>query len=122
MTCREGDEDWEDSARCAADVLRTLAAEGLAREDDVRAVHVERVADTYPIYALGYHGELRRALGELSRWSNLLVAGRCGRFWYNNMDHSIGHGLAVARGIADGRPLSRVEISDREFWARGRAA
>ena len=36
-------------------------------------------------------------------YSNLLLAGRCGRFWYNNMDHSIGQGLTMADKILQRR-------------------
>jgi protoporphyrinogen oxidase len=119
VMCRDGDERWEAPSRCAEDVLRELGRQGLVRDSDIEAVHVERVADTYPVYRLGYREQLRRALEEVGRWANLVVAGRSGRFWYNNMDHSIGHGLAIARQLAGNGRLGGLEIGDREFWNRG---
>src|SRR6266545_350643 len=102
-----------------AGVIDDLVAAGaLARGGDVGEVHLERVADTYPVYTIGHREELRRALRDVSRWENLLVAGRCGRFWYNNMDHSIAQGLAIAREIQAGRALSDVDVGEREFWTQ----
>jgi hypothetical protein len=61
--------------------------------------------------------ELTRNLRELGHYSNLLLAGRCGRFWYNNMDHSIGQGLTMADKILRGEVLAEIDTADREFWA-----
>jgi hypothetical protein len=61
--------------------------------------------------------ELTRNLRELGQYSNLLLAGRCGRFWYNNMDHSIGQGLTMADKIIRGEVLAEIDSADREFWA-----
>ncbi len=80
-------------------------------------MHIERVPFTYPIYKLNYMQELTRNLRELGRYSNLLLAGRCGRFWYNNMDHSIGQGLTMADKIVRGEVLAEIDSADREFWA-----
>jgi len=84
---------------------------------DVERVHVERVPFTYPIYKLNYLRELTRNLRELGQFSNLLLAGRCGRFWYNNMDHSIGQGLTMADKVLRGEVLAEIDTADREFWA-----
>ena len=61
--------------------------------------------------------ELTRNLRDLSQYSNLLLSGRCGRFWYNNMDHSIGQGLTMADKILRGEVLAEIDSADREFWA-----
>jgi hypothetical protein len=85
----------------------------------VQGVHIERVPFTYPIYKLNYFGELTRNLRELATFKNMLLAGRSGRFWYNNMDHSIGQGLTMSDKILKGQMLSAIDTSDREFWAAG---
>jgi hypothetical protein len=71
---------------------------------------------TYPIYKLNYLGELARNLRALAAFRNLLPAGRCGRFWYNNMDHSIGQGLSMADKFLRGEVFSEIDTADREFW------
>jgi protoporphyrinogen oxidase len=118
LTCREGDERWQNpdrhTATIVADLERTGAIDGAA---DIERVHIERVPFTYPIYKLNYLGELQRNLRALGRYSNLLLAGRCGRFWYNNMDHSIGQGLTMADKIMRGEILNEIDSADREFWA-----
>lgn len=119
FTCREGDERWQNADKYTqaiiADLVRTKTIDSTS---DVERVHIERVPFTYPIYKLNYLTELKRNLHELSRYSNLLLAGRCGRFWYNNMDHSIGQGLTMSDKILRGDILSQIDDSaEREFWA-----
>jgi protoporphyrinogen oxidase len=118
VTCRQGDDTWSHpetlTDRVVADLVRT---ETIARKDVVGTVHIERMPQTYPIYALRYQFELTKSLRDLAQFRNLLLAGRCGRFWYNNMDHSIGQGLTMADKILRGQALAEVDSADREFWA-----
>lgn len=85
-------------------------------ERQIRQLHVEPVRNTYPIYKLNYPAELARTLRHLGRYRNLLLAGRCGRFWYNNMDHSIGQGLTMAEQVLRGRQLADVDEGERAYW------
>ncbi|MFB3853707.1 MAG: FAD-dependent oxidoreductase [Vicinamibacterales bacterium] len=117
LTCREGDERWRDPGRYVDAIASDLARTGtIDSRDDIEDVHVEPVANTYPVYKLNYLQELTRNLKGLGRYRNLLLAGRCGRFWYNNMDHSIGQGLTVADRILRGDRLNEIDSGDREFW------
>ena len=118
LTCREGDDRWnapgQFTERIVDDLVRTNTIDSRA---DIQAVHIERVPNTYPIYKLNYLGQLTANLKALGRYRNLLLAGRCGRFWYNNMDHSIGQGLTMADKVLRGEILSQIDSGDREFWA-----
>ena len=80
MTCRQGDDRWQNPDRLVQpvtdDLVRTAMVGSAA---DIERVHVERVPFTYPIYKLNYMQELTRNLRELGQYSNLLLAGRCGR-------------------------------------------
>jgi protoporphyrinogen oxidase len=117
LTCREGDERWNDPERYVSRIVDDLVRTSMIDSaEDVERIHIERVPFTYPIYKLNYLSELTRTLKTLSAYSNLLLAGRCGRFWYNNMDHSIGQGLTMADKIARGEVLARIDSADREFW------
>ena len=118
VTCRQGDERWQAPDRLTETIVQDLVRTGMiASATDIEQVHIERVPFTYPIYKLNYLQELQRNLRELARYSNLLLAGRCGRFWYNNMDHSIGQGLTMADKVLRGEVLSEIDTADREFWA-----
>ncbi len=118
ITCREGDDRWRNPARDVDAVIADLVRTGtIESASDVLGVHIEKVPFTYPMYKLNYMGELTRNLRELARYRNLLLAGRCGRFWYNNMDHSIGQGLTMADKILRGEILGEIDTGDREFWA-----
>lgn len=123
LTCREGDDRWRDPGASTAAVIADLVRTGtIDRASDVERVHIEAVPNTYPIYTLDYLDQLARNLQALRPYSNLLLAGRSGRFWYNNMDHSIGQGLTMADKILRGALLGEIDDSaDREFWATGDA-
>jgi protoporphyrinogen oxidase len=118
LTCRQGDDRWQNPERYTQQILEDLVRTGTIDSlSHVDRVHIERVPFTYPIYKINYLGELTRNLRLLAQFSNLLLAGRCGRFWYNNMDHSIGQGLTMADKILRGEVLSEIDSADREFWA-----
>jgi len=118
VTCRQGDERWQNPDALTSAIVSDLVRTGMiAHASDVERLHIERVPFTYPIYKLNYLAELTRNLRDLGQYSNLLLAGRCGRFWYNNMDHSIGQGLTMADKILRGQVLSEIDSADREFWA-----
>jgi protoporphyrinogen oxidase len=118
LTCREGDERWQHpetyTDKILDDLVRTNMIDSRA---DVDRVHIERVPYTYPIYKLNYFGELTKNLKALAEYKNLLLAGRSGRFWYNNMDHSIGQGLTMSDKILRGAVLAEIDTADREFWS-----
>jgi protoporphyrinogen oxidase len=117
VTCREGDARWQRPDTLVepvvADMIRTGAIGGAG---DVSSVHVEPVRNTYPIYTLGYPAELARVLRALGGHPNLLLAGRCGRFWYNNADPSIGQALTMADRILRGDALAGIDEGSRDYW------
>ena len=56
---------------------------------EVIGTKIERVPWAYPIYDLGYREKLGAFEQQVADVDNLLMAGRLGKFWYNNMDHCI---------------------------------
>jgi protoporphyrinogen oxidase len=102
--CWPGDDLWRLSD---AELVELAAADlerlGFSRRDRVRAGHVSRVADAYPVYDEGYLGHLAAARGWLESVRGLLVAGRGGLHRYNNMDHSMLTGLLAAANVAGAR-------------------
>ncbi len=118
LTCRKGDERWRHPDRFTDAIVNDLVrTKTIDSRDQIMATHIEPVPETYPIYTLDYMDQLTRNLKTLGAYRNLLLAGRSGRFWYNNMDHSIGQGLTMADKILRGRALADIDDNDREFWA-----
>ena len=79
---------------------------------DVMDVHIERVRDAYPLYELRFPEKKKRVFDELDQVENLVLAGRTGLFWYNNMDHSIENGFDVVRKL-----LNEVTTTDElHYW------
>lgn len=94
------------------DLVRTGVIDSAGQVIDTR---VEPVRNTYPTYTLHYRMELTRCLRELGRYGNLLLAGRCGCFWHNNADHSIGQALTMLDRILAGEALSQIDEGRREY-------
>ncbi|MBM3750620.1 MAG: FAD-dependent oxidoreductase [Acidimicrobiia bacterium] len=123
FTCRKGDERWSHPERFTERIIDDLVrTKTIDRREDILNVHVEPVPETYPIYTLDYLAQLTRSLKALGQYRNLLLAGRSGRFWYNNMDHSIGQGLTMSDKILRGQALAEIDDNDREFWAEASEA
>ena len=106
ISCSEDASAWHDPARldCIVETF-LLHAKMLDALDDVEDYHVEHIHETYPLYVLNYPRKLRGMFAWVhDAWSNLSLIGRTGRFWYNNMDHSIEASLVTAdRFLADKR-------------------
>ncbi len=90
---------WESPGVLEQDVLRTLERVGLCRPDWIEGIRTERIPETYPIYALEYPDRRRDTLKRLERFDTLIPTGRCGSFFYNNMDDSIEMGLRAAETV-----------------------
>jgi len=83
-------EDWESR------VLEELENAGVVKRDDVRDVHRQFIPEAYPIYELHYPKVLDSVMKEFEDFPGLVLFGRTGRFWYNNMDDSIEASLDLA--------------------------
>ncbi len=100
VACREGDELYENPEKQLDRVVFDMKREGLLLADrEVQEVRYERIPWAYPIYKFNYRekmAEVEQAVGGID---NLVLAGRLGRFWYNNMDHCIEASLELAADI-----------------------
>lgn len=114
----EGDARWSHPEVLKDEIVRDLVmTETIDSPDDVIGIHIEKIPNSYPIYKLNYFEELSKNMRLLDKYKNLMLAGRCGAFWYNNMDHSIGQGLNLSRRIVAGEEFSTIKPADRQFWA-----
>lgn len=118
LTCIEGDSRWTHPELLKDEIVRDLVmTETIDSPHDVIGIHIEKISNSYPIYKLNYKEELSRNLESLNKYNNLMMAGRSGTFWYNNMDHSIGQGLKLSKRIIAGEEFSLIKPTDRQFWA-----
>lgn len=115
VTCLEGDDRWLAPGtllpRIAQDLKRTRLIPDVAC---IRNIHTEKIRKAYPRYCLDYSRSLASVKGALSRYANLVLAGRSGLFWYNNMDDSIANALTTAHGLLAPAVTSKSEaVADR---------
>ncbi len=85
-------------------VVGELETVGLVDRGRVERVHGEVVTGAYPVYRMDYPRQLATFVNRLAPFANLLCLGRCGTFWYNNMDDSIEAGLDLAEALAGPGP------------------
>ncbi len=105
FTCTADSMEWHDPEVLEDRLIAGLLKVRAAREEDILFIDWKRVPETYPVYTLDY----REKLASVSIPEGLFLTGRCGSFWYNNMDHSIAQALSFMAG---------TEYS-RDFWKRG---
>ena len=97
VSCAETDDLYRNPEKYLDRVLIDLKREGLLKTDsELMHLNIERFPWAYPIYKLGYRHDLEAFEATVAPYSNLVMAGRLGRFWYNNMDHCIEASLKLA--------------------------
>lgn len=100
VNSNENDPSWKNPETLVEQIKKDLVKVSLLdRISDIESIYVEKIADTYHIYTIDYPNALERVKGSLAKFKNLILAGRTGLFWYNNMDDCIENGLEVARNI-----------------------
>ncbi len=101
VTCREHDRCWSKPGVLIGKVIHDLQKVGFLKSPaEIGDLHIEKVANAYPVYVLDYRKRLQAVIQDLEPFRNFVLAGRSGLFWYNNMDDSIENGIAVAEKIA----------------------
>lgn len=103
LTCMKNDTLWKNPEKAIENIKKDLLKVKLINKlDDVKKIHIEKISDAYPVYRLDYVDKLNQLLGQLKKLKNLILSGRCGKFWYNNMDHSIRNAFDTANKIMKG--------------------
>jgi len=113
VTCDEEDEVWKNPSIKRSQVIDALIKVKLIdSKDEIVDIYPERLEKAYPIYKTNYRKELKKNLDNLYKIENLMMAGRTGLFWYNNMDHSIDNAFKIAENIINGKR----ELEIINFW------
>ncbi len=87
--------EYRNNPECLKDrLIDELESVNALNPSDIEFMDWRIITETYPLYDLDY----RERLASLVLPEGLHLAGRCGSFWYNNMDHSIGEALAISAG------------------------
>jgi protoporphyrinogen oxidase len=89
VTCKNDSMIWSKPYSATERLVCDLGKVKLCQREDIDYVHIEKIANAYPVYKLNYPEELENIKIKLNKFSNLTCLGRTGTFWYNNMDESI---------------------------------
>jgi protoporphyrinogen oxidase len=96
-------------------VTEDLVQLGLIGENEVEDYFTYRMKHAYPIYDIYYREHLDVIRKFLNRFENLYSFGRNALFRYNNMDHSVEMGLAVAESVIKGEKAN-LETATQKKW------
>jgi protoporphyrinogen oxidase len=118
ITCNFGDEHWNRTDKELETVVVKDLTEsiGLIKADEVLHTFSRRERYAYPIYDLSYRGHRDVLLEYVDKLVGLDTTGRQGLFKYNNMDHSIGMGLAIAENVLGRGKDHRSVASGQEYF------
>ena len=99
VSCNEESLSWKEPARLDCVLEKFLLHTKLLKSlDHVQDYHIEHIRQTYPMYVLNYPRKLKTNFDWVnSKWENMTLIGRTGRFWYNNMDNSVAAALETAK-------------------------
>jgi protoporphyrinogen oxidase len=119
--CWYGDEIWNSSPEdLLARALPFLEKSGLAEKNEVRGHYVHREKYAYPVYDLDYKRRANAVRNYFSRFKNLRLIGRSGRFRYNNIDHAMETGILAVRSILENKYYDLDEAgSEQAYFERG---
>lgn len=111
--CDEGDDFWNmTDEQCIDLAISELEKMGIARREDVRDAHRERVKKAYPAYFDTY-AQMDTLIEYLLGFDNLYCIGRNGQHRYNNMDHSM---LTAIRAAACIQAGASTQEARRAIW------
>jgi protoporphyrinogen oxidase len=97
LSCLESSREWAEAEQQIGRVSADLQAVRLIRNGgQVRGCHVERVANSYPIYRLGFRRQVEAVQARLARFANLHLVGRQAMFVHDNIDEALESAAAAA--------------------------
>ncbi|MDH3718852.1 MAG: FAD-dependent oxidoreductase [Planctomycetota bacterium] len=101
VTCVMGDDVWNDAPSARDRLLADLAAEDVVTADEIVAIHHQRSAFGYPIFALGFEQHHQRVQAFFDTITNFDSIGRQGGFCYPNMHETMQQGANVAQRLIE---------------------
>lgn len=106
VSCMAGDHLWRNPGslqdRVISDLLKVKLIDS---PDEVDACHVEKVANTYPIYRTGFRNEIEKAESHLAALHNLHRVGRQAAFLHDNIDEAVENATRLADEILEEKGL-----------------
>ncbi len=106
MSCMEGDAVWNRPEHFIDLIKKHLQdAKIISSEKIIKNIIIEKISNTYPIYEINYQQNLFDTIEYLRKWKNIVLLGRSGTFWYNNMDHSIRMALNISDDLINNREI-----------------
>lgn len=97
VTCRKGEAFWQNPETMTEQIIASMIKNGvISSKNEICGCRIEKVGGAYPVYTLDYAEKLDTSLSLLNQFTGLELLGRTGKFWYNNMDHSIEDALELS--------------------------
>lgn len=119
VTCLENDFAWNHPELLINTIKKHLLKSRLCKDvNDIENIFIEKVRDCYPLYKIDYKIKLEKLFGEIKKYENVALLGRCGTYWYNNMDHSIKQALDFGEKFISKQSRIGNNVIREEFFER----
>ena len=119
VTCMENDYAWNNPELLVNTIKKQLLRSKLCKDiNDIENIFIERVRDCYPLYTIDYKIKLKKLVDEINKYKNLVLLGRSGTYWYNNMDHSIKQALDFGEEFISLEGKIENNVMREEFFER----
>lgn len=117
IPCWETDPIWkEDDAAIFERGAAPLIKHGLLKREDVEEFFTVKLGSVYPVWDVDFEKNLEVLLNYERSIENLLFNGRPGRFFYNNLHHSLDMGFIAARHVLSGLPKAQKWDVDADVF------
>lgn len=100
-TCEVDDEKWRATKETREEILDDLEAEGLCRREEVIEWHSLTNRHGYPVYSLGFEGDLARVREWIDQQEGLSSTGRQGGFTYPAMHSAMRMGREAVERLEE---------------------
>jgi len=117
----KGDKTWEMGDEKIKEItVRVLEKLNFLKKEEVIDYKIIRLEKAYPQWDINYEENLKIVMDFLSKFENLYLIGRNGRFRYNNMDHSMLTGIMAARSIIENKKYDLESVGmEQEYFETG---
>jgi len=102
--CFQGDDTWQSTdSQLIEQSINSLCKLNMISKKDVIDALVVRVKNAYPLFEIGYRENSEIVCRYLNKFSNLILAGRTGKFRYYNMDQAMLSAIDAVEKLSNSR-------------------
>ncbi len=97
-------------------VMKSFEPCKILKAEDIEEYFTVRLGYVYPVWDLDFEKNVATILERIDPIENLILNGRPGLFFYNNIHHSLEMGFIAAEHILSGKPKQEKWLKDSQLF------